>query len=162
MRAVEAPRKIPETKTRVEELHQRILKEQEPTVAHETTTHQVSTDISEIINATVAAFRSKPVEQVLLGLAMIDAPPGAASLRSSAGWRESLPTLVEPVVAVLPPEAPNRHRFEKRSESLDANFPSGNRGWLERVRHSVEPDFRHVTERAVLLVREGEVGDPLP
>jgi hypothetical protein len=84
MRAVEALRKIPETKARVEELHQRILKEQELIVANETTTHQVSADISEVVNATQAAFRSKPLEQVLLGLAMIGAPPAVASLRSSA------------------------------------------------------------------------------
>ncbi|MBI4661806.1 MAG: DUF4209 domain-containing protein [Verrucomicrobia bacterium] len=100
MRAVEALRKIPGTKARVEELHQRILKEQELIVANETTTHHVSTDISEVVNATVVAFRSKPLEQVLLGLAMIGAPPVMAKLRSSAEeamrssiWSQIVPTV---------------------------------------------------------------------
>jgi len=90
MRAVEALRKIPETKARVEELHQRILKEQELIVGNETTTFQVSSDISQVVDATMAAFHSKPLEQLLLGLAMIGTPPTAASLRSSA--EESLRT----------------------------------------------------------------------
>lgn len=82
--AVEALRKIPDTKERVEDLHQRILKEQELIVPNETTTHQVCTDISEIANATLAEFRSKPLNEVLFGLAMIGAPPKVANLRSSA------------------------------------------------------------------------------
>ena len=100
MRAVEALRRIPGTKERVEEFHQRILKEQELMVANETTTHQVSANISEVINATLAAFRSKPLEQVLLGLAMIGAPPTATSLRSFAEesmrnniWSQIVPTV---------------------------------------------------------------------
>jgi hypothetical protein len=84
MCAVEALRKIPGTKARVEELHQRILKEQELMVANETTTDQVCSDVSEAVNATLVAFRSKSLEQVLLGLGMIGSPPTLASLRSSA------------------------------------------------------------------------------
>lgn len=100
MRAVEALRKIPDTRARVEELHQRILKEQELIIPNETTTHHTSTDISEIINETLAAFRSKPLKQVLLGLAMIGAPPVVAILRSSAEksvqtniWPQIVPTV---------------------------------------------------------------------
>lgn len=84
LRAVEALRKIPGTKERVGELHQRIVKEQELIVATETTTLEVSTDISEVVHSTMAAFRSKPLEQVLLELAMIGAPPAISSLRAAA------------------------------------------------------------------------------
>jgi hypothetical protein len=125
MRAVEALRKIPGTKARVEELHQRILKEQELVVANETTTHQVSADISEVINATLAAFRSKPLEQVLLGLAMIGAPPAAASLRSSAEesmrnniWSQIVPAVYMTEKGKHLAEKPSVMEGDKESQDL--------------------------------------------
>lgn len=125
MRAVEALRKIPDTKARVDELHERILKEQELIVANETTTHHVSTDISEIINETLAAFRSKPLEHVLLGLAMIGAPTSVASLRSSAEgsmrtniWSQLVPSVYMSQQGKHLAEKPSVMEGDKESQDL--------------------------------------------
>ncbi|NLH75311.1 MAG: DUF4209 domain-containing protein [Verrucomicrobia bacterium] len=125
MRAVEALRKIRGTKARVDELHERILKEQELIVANETTTHHVSTDISEIIAETLDAFRSKPLDQVLLGLAMIGAPPSVASLRSSAEksmrtniWLQIIPSVYVTQQGKHLAEKPSVIEGDKKSQDL--------------------------------------------
>lgn len=84
MRAVEALRKIPGTKARVEELHQRILREQELILPTETSTQHAITDVSSQVFATLSAFRSKPLEQALLGLAIMDSSPSVAEIKISA------------------------------------------------------------------------------
>lgn len=98
-RAVEALRRIPDTKKRVEELHLRILKEQELSMG-ETTTHSFQTDISGMVKATVAMFKGKPKNEVLIGLAIFGAWPGKEELRTSAQeiakesvWSQIVPTV---------------------------------------------------------------------
>lgn len=99
-RAVEALRRIPNTKERVEELHLRILKEQELSMG-ETTTHSIQTDISGMVKATVAMFKGKPKSDVLIGLAIFGAWPEKEGLRTSAQeiakesvWSQIVPTVI--------------------------------------------------------------------
>lgn len=114
MRAVEALRKIPKTKARVDELHGRILKEQELVVPHETTTHSVSTDISEIVTETITTIRSKPLNQALTILAMLGAPPSVAKLKASAeeSMRTNIWSQIIPTVYISPK---GKHLAEKPS-----------------------------------------------
>lgn len=98
-RAVEALRRIPNTKERVDELHLRILKEQELSMG-ETTTHSIQTDISGMVKATVAMFKGKPKSDVLIGLAIFGAWPEKEALRTSAQeiakesvWSQIVPTV---------------------------------------------------------------------
>lgn len=98
-RAVEALRRLPNTKERVEALHLRILKEQELSMG-ETTTHSFQTDISGMVKATVAMFKGKPKRDVLIGLAIFGAWPEKEKLRTSAQeiakesvWSQIVPTV---------------------------------------------------------------------
>lgn len=98
-RAVEALRRIPDTKKRVEELHSRILKEQELSMG-ETSTHSVQVDISGMVKSTVEMFKGKPKNDVLIGLAIFGAWPDKNKLRVSAQetakesvWNQIMPTV---------------------------------------------------------------------
>jgi hypothetical protein len=92
-------RRIPDTKERVDELHLLILKEQELSMS-ETTTHSFPTDISGMVKATLAMFKGKPKNEVLIGLAIFGAWPGKEELRMSAQeiakesvWSQIVPTV---------------------------------------------------------------------
>ncbi len=98
-RAVEALRRIPDTKNRVDELHARILKEQELSTT-ETATHSFQTDISGMVKATVEIFRGNPKHDVLIGLALLGEWPNMEALRKSAletlkesVWSQIIPTV---------------------------------------------------------------------
>lgn len=98
-RAVEALRKIPNTKERVAELHVRILKEQELSMT-ETTTQSFQVDISGMIKSIVGLFKGKPKAEVLNGLALIAGWPAKDELRNRAieTIRESVWSQIVPTV----------------------------------------------------------------
>jgi len=110
-RAVEALRRIPDTKKRVDELHARILKEQELSMT-KTTTQSFQTDISGMVKATVEMFRGKAKRDVLFGLALFGDWPKKEALRKS-----SLDTLKESVWSQIIPTvfttATGKHLAEK-------------------------------------------------
>jgi hypothetical protein len=98
-RAVEALRKIPNTKERVAELHVRILKEQELSMT-ETTTQSFQVDISGMVKSIVGLFKGKPKVEVLNGLALIADWPAKDELRNRAMetikesvWSQIVPTV---------------------------------------------------------------------
>lgn len=98
-RAVEALRRIPNTKERVAELHVRILKEQELSMS-ETTTQSFQVDISGVIKSIVGLFKEKPKAEVLNGLALIADWPAKGELRNRAVdtinesvWSQIVPTV---------------------------------------------------------------------
>ncbi len=66
----------------------------------ETTTRSFQTDISGMVKATVALFKGKPKNEVLIGLAIFGAWPGMEELRASAQevakesiWSQIIPTV---------------------------------------------------------------------
>jgi hypothetical protein len=98
-RAVEALRRIPGTKERVDELHTRILNEQEHSMG-ETTTQSFQVDISGMVKSTVEMFKGKPKNDVLIGLAFFGEWPEKEALRKSAleslkqsVWSQIIPTV---------------------------------------------------------------------
>ena len=99
MRAVEALRRLPGTKERVDQLHARIIKEQELSTT-EATTHTVETDISGMVRATIELFKGKDKKEVLLGLALFGDWPKKEGLHEQAKstmkesvWGQIFPTV---------------------------------------------------------------------
>jgi len=81
--AIEAFRRIPNTKERVSELQKRLLEYQEKSTA-ELIPFSSSVDVSDIVKLAIDHVKGKPLPDALMSLATLDNPPKVAALRAQA------------------------------------------------------------------------------